>query len=128
MIDSRKFDHIRISLSEEVESRIGNGFEDLTLVHTALPGVDMESIELKTDFFGREVAMPIMIAGMTGGHRRLMDINRNLALAAQELGIPMGVGSQRAALVDEKLTRTYSIAREVAPDAFLIANLGAVQF
>jgi isopentenyl-diphosphate delta-isomerase len=128
MIDSRKFDHIRISLKEAVEAKMGNGFEDLTLVHSSLPNVDMESIDLATDFLGKKISMPIMIAGMTGGHRRLADINKNLALAAQELDIPLGVGSQRAALVDERLADTYSISRKAAPDAFLIANLGAVQF
>ncbi|MEE8167914.1 MAG: type 2 isopentenyl-diphosphate Delta-isomerase [Candidatus Hydrothermarchaeales archaeon] len=128
MINSRKFEHIMIALEEEIESRIKNGFEDVILVHRALPEVDKDGIDVKTDFFGKEVAAPIMIAGMTGGHEKTEEINKNLALAAQELGIPMGVGSQRAALEDERLASTYSIVREVAPDAFLIANLGGVQF
>ncbi len=128
MINSRKFDHIRISLKEGVESRSGNGFEDITLVHSSLPEADMRELDLKTDFLGSEISMPLMISGMTGGHEKATKINKNLALAAQDLGIPMGVGSQRAALIDEKLVPTYSIARESAPDAYLIANLGAVQF
>jgi len=39
----------------------------------------------------------------------------------------MGVGSQRAAIEDKKLERTFSIARKKAPTAFLIANIGGVQ-
>jgi isopentenyl-diphosphate delta-isomerase len=39
----------------------------------------------------------------------------------------MGVGSQRAAIEDQKLEKTYSIARKKAPTAFLIANIGGVQ-
>ncbi len=128
MIGSRKFDHIRISLSKRVASNVGSGFEDITLVHSSLPEVNMGDIDLKADFLGRGIAMPLMISGMTGGHQKAIKINKNLALAAQELNIPMGVGSQRAAIADERLARTYSIAREAAPDAFLIANLGAVQF
>lgn len=128
MIGSRKFDHIRISLSKRVTTNASNGFEDITLVHSALPEVNLKSIELKTDFLGKKISMPVMIAGMTGGHEKAVNINKNLAIAAQELDIPMGVGSQRAALADKRLARTYSIAREAAPDAFLIANLGAVQF
>ncbi len=128
MIESRKKEHVKISLRDDVESRVRNGFEDITLVHRALPELDKGDIDIKTNFFGKEVSAPILIAGMTGGYEGAKEINKNLALAAQELGIPMGVGSQRAALENEKLASTYSIAREVAPDAFLIANLGAVQF
>ena len=54
------------------------------------------------------------------------NINRNLAEAAQEHNIAMGLGSQRAAIEDETLAETYSI-RQVAPDIMLFANIGAVQ-
>ncbi|MFH1774219.1 MAG: type 2 isopentenyl-diphosphate Delta-isomerase [Methanobacteriota archaeon] len=128
MIDARKLDHILISLKKNVESKTKNGFEDVALVHRALPEIDRDEIDLSTNFFGRKISIPIIIAGMTGGHEKAKKINENLALAAQELNIPMGVGSQRAAVENERLAHTYSIAREAAPDAFLIANLGAVQF
>jgi isopentenyl-diphosphate delta-isomerase len=126
--ENRKKEHIEISLEKDVQSRVTNGFEDIILVHRALPEIDKDDIDLTTDFFGKKIYAPIIIAGMTGGHRKAIKINKNLALAAQELNIPMGVGSQRAAIEDESLSNTYSIAREVAPDIFLIANLGAVQF
>jgi isopentenyl-diphosphate delta-isomerase len=128
MIGSRKLDHIRICLEKDVESKIKNGFEDITLVHRALPEINKGDIDLTTKFFGKRINAPIMIAGMTGGHENTEKINKNLALAAQELNIPLGVGSQRTAIEDESLAYTYSIAREAAPDAFLIANVGAVQF
>jgi isopentenyl-diphosphate delta-isomerase len=128
MIDARKLEHILISLEKDIQSRTSNSFEDITLVHRALPEVDKGEIDLSTDFFGREIGAPLFIAGMTGGHEKAKEINKNLALAAQELNIPMGVGSQRAAIEDGGLAHTYSIAREVAPEVFLIANLGAVQF
>jgi len=125
--DRRKLDHIRICLSEEVEAG-SSGFEDVVLIHSALPEVDLEKVELKTRFLGRRISMPVFIAAMTGGHEEARRINENLALAAQELGIPLGVGSQRAALEDKSLAETFAVARESAPEAFLIANLGAVQF
>lgn len=128
MVTGRKLDHIEISLKEDVQSRIKNGFDDITFVHRALPGIDRDDVDLTCDFFGKKIGAPIIIAGMTGGHERAKEINRNLALAAAELDIPMGVGSQRAAIEDEKLSQTYSVAREAAPDIFLIGNLGAVQF
>lgn len=128
MVTDRKLDHIEISLKEDIQSRTKNGFDDITFVHRALPEINRDEIELTCDFFGRKIGAPIIIAGMTGGHEKAEEINRNLALAATELNIPMGVGSQRAGIEDEKLTPTYSIARETAPDIFLIGNLGAVQF
>jgi len=126
--DNRKLDHIRICLSKEVEARVGSGFEDVVLIHSALPELDAEKVSLRTTFLGREVEMPIFIAAMTGGHEEARQINENLARAAQELNIPMGVGSQRAAIENPRLEETFRVARKAAPDAFLIANLGGVQF
>ncbi|NOZ76912.1 MAG: type 2 isopentenyl-diphosphate Delta-isomerase [Euryarchaeota archaeon] len=129
MIEDRKLDHINICLKERVESARSTGFEDVTLVHRAFPGLDMAEVSLEAEFLGRRVAAPFMISGMTGGERKLAkEVNANLARAAQEFGIPMGVGSQRAAIKDPALEDTYSIVRDEAPDAFLVANLGAVQF
>jgi isopentenyl-diphosphate delta-isomerase len=63
---------------------------------------------------------------MTGGAAETERINKNLAIAAQAMGIGMGLGSQRAAIEDPHLVRTYQV-RDVAPDILLLANLGAVQ-
>lgn len=128
MINSRKLDHIFVSLKEDVESNVKNGFEDINLVHRALPEIDKDEVDLTTNFLGKKLNAPIVISGMTGGHEKAKKINKNLAIAAQELGIAMGVGSQRAAIEDKGLEDTYSTARDVAPNIFLIGNLGAVQF
>jgi isopentenyl-diphosphate delta-isomerase len=128
MIGARKLDHIRIALAKNVQSNVKSGFEDAALVHRALPEINKGEIKLETSFLGRKIDAPLIIAGMTGGHEKAEVINRNLALAAQELGIPMGLGSQRAAIEDSRMTYTFSVAREVAPRAFLIANLGIAQF
>ncbi len=64
---------------------------------------------------------------MTGGTEEAGKINARLAEAAQETGIVMGVGSQRAAIEDPAQIPTFKICRDVAPDILLFANLGAVQ-
>ena len=46
---------------------------------------------------------------------------------AEQRGLAMGVGTQRAALVDSSLRDTYAVARREAPTAFLMANVGASQ-
>lgn len=124
----RKLDHLKICLEEDVESSVSTGFDDIRLVHRVLPEMDMGDIELKVDFLGRRLSYPIVIAGMTGGHEKAYRVNENLALAAEELRIAIGVGSQRAAIEDRETEHTYRVVRENAPHAFRIANLGAVQF
>ena len=64
---------------------------------------------------------------MTGGTELAGEINQRLAEAAQECGLAMGVGSQRAAFEDPTQIPTYAITRKVAPNIMLFANLGAVQ-
>lgn len=123
---SRKDDHIRICLEKSVEFIKSNGFEHVELEHKALPEIDKEEIDLSTKFLGRKFESPLFIEAMTGGTKRGEKINKNLAKAAESLGIGMGIGSQRAMLEDPKLVRTYFV-RDVGPSIFLLGNIGAVQ-
>jgi isopentenyl-diphosphate delta-isomerase len=124
----RKSDHIRICLTEDVQALHKKpGFEDVELVHNALPEMNIEDVNIGTELFGRKLRAPLVIAGMTGGHPIAMRINAVLAELAQETGIGMGVGSQRAAIENSSLAETYSVVRKVAPDALVIANVGAPQ-
>jgi len=125
MINHRKIDHIKICLTEDVEAADA-GFGRIKLAHRALPEIDYDSIDLSTRFLGHKFRFPLMIEGITGGANQSKDINRDLARVAQKLGIGLGVGSQRAALEDGKLEATYKV-RDIAPNIFLVANLGAVQ-
>ncbi len=125
MIDKRKEDHLRICVEEEIESGSA-GFEDVRLTHRALPELDFDDINLETEFLGKTLTYPVIMEGITGGVPRAEKINRDLATLAEEFGIGFGVGSQRMAIDDPKLAGTYQV-RDVAPNIFLIANLGAVQ-
>ena len=128
MTSRRKFDHIILTLTENVEkSDMTTGLEDIEFVHNALPEVDFEETDVSIRFFGKRLSAPIVIASMTGGHPEAARINALLARVAEELNIAMGVGSQRAALEDPSLVYTYRVARDNAPNAFLIANIGAAE-
>lgn len=122
----RKIEHLRICAEEGIESS-PSGFEDIMLIHNALPEISMSEIDLSTTFLGKRFNAPIMIAPMTGGHPDTKAINAALGSAAEALGIGIGVGSQRAAIEDPKQEDTFRIIREVASNAFVCANIGAPQ-
>ncbi|RLJ09456.1 MAG: type 2 isopentenyl-diphosphate Delta-isomerase [Candidatus Aenigmatarchaeota archaeon] len=125
--EKRKTEHIRICLEKDVEFEKGNGFECYDFFrHKALPEIDFEEIDISTKFLGKEFSAPLFVEAMTGGTKLAEKINKNLAKACEDLGIGMGVGSQRAALEDPELAYTYQV-RDVAPNIFLAGNIGAVQ-
>jgi isopentenyl-diphosphate delta-isomerase len=125
-ISSRKSDHIRINLDEDVQSGLTTGLEHFRFEHQALPELDLEQVDFSQELFGKRVRAPILISSMTGGTEEAASINRTLAAAAQASGIAMGLGSQRAAIEHPELAGTFRV-REVAPDILLFANLGAIQ-
>jgi isopentenyl-diphosphate delta-isomerase len=120
----RKSDHLNICLSQDVESGRTNGFEEFELAHNALPELDFSEVDTSTVFLGKKFSVPIIIEAMTGGSPEAGRINKNLARAAQELGIGMGLGSQRAMLEDPSLSATFRV-RDVAPTIFIAGNIGA---
>ena len=123
----RKADHLRICLDEDVQShRITNGFERYRFTHCCLPELNRNEINLRSTFLGKAIATPLLISSMTGGTEQAQLINQRLAKTAQRFGLAMGVGSQRVAVENPALTKTFSV-RQYAPDALLFANLGAVQ-
>jgi len=124
----RKSDHIKICLEEDVKHRhITTGFEDIYLIHRALPEIERSKVSLTSTVFGHKFSAPLVVEAMTGGTTKALKINAAIASAVEELGLGMGVGSQRAAIEKPSLEETFSIARKRAPTAFLIANIGGPQ-
>jgi isopentenyl-diphosphate delta-isomerase len=127
-IHQRKDDHIRINLQENVQfPHVTTGLEHYRFVHQALPELDLPAVDTGVTLFGKQLAAPILVSSMTGGTEQAGLINRNLAAAAQQQRVAMGVGSQRAGIERGAAAQTFRV-REVAPDVLLLANLGAVQF
>jgi isopentenyl-diphosphate delta-isomerase len=89
--------------------------------------VNYAEIVTSTTFLNKTLAAPLMISCMTGGYRDALRINRRLAEVCEEMGIAMGVGSQRQALEDTQYHRTFSVVREVAPSTPIIGNIGATE-
>lgn len=128
VVSNRKVEHLRINLEENVQFfDVSTGLENYRFDHQALPELDLATVDTTQRLFGKILRAPVLVSSMTGGASEAERINRNLAVAAQATGVAMGLGSQRAAISDPALARTYRV-RDVAPDILLFANLGAIQF
>jgi isopentenyl-diphosphate delta-isomerase len=126
-VQQRKIEHVSVALEQDVSALQKANWNDVRLVHQALPEVDLDRVDTSVSFLGRNLRYPLFISSLTGGHADVTTINRNLAHAAETYGIALGVGSQRAAIVNPDVTSSYAVTRETAPNAFLIANIGAPQ-
>jgi isopentenyl-diphosphate delta-isomerase len=96
------------------------------LVHNALPEIDFAEIDPSVTLLGKKLAAPLMITGMTGGFPDAVKINDHLAHAAAELGLAMGVGSTRAAILRGQYPESYAcVGRHPVP--LKLSNIGAPQ-
>src|SRR2546422_275619 len=123
--EQRKAEHVNIILNENVSAEY-NYWNDIRLLHNALPEIDLDDIDLGVKFFGKRLQAPLIISSMTGGFGMGKEINSNLAKAAAEVGVAMGVGSQRAALEKPDLVPTYAVVKDHGLP-LIFANLGAPQ-
>ncbi len=121
---SRKNEHLDLARKDVALSAIGCDWDGIRLTHNSMPELDINEIDLSKHFLGRRLTMPMMIGAMTGGTDRADIINHTLAEAAQEAGIGIAVGSQRAGLEEH---RQDPALRRLAPNIPIIGNLGGVQ-
>jgi isopentenyl-diphosphate delta-isomerase len=123
----RKKEHLELCLDPpSAASPAATGLDRYAFVHNALPEIDIDEIDLGANFLGKRLSAPLLISSMTGGFDLARKVNRNLAAAAQKLGLAMGVGSQRVAIEEPGAADSFKV-RDLAPDILLLANLGAVQ-
>jgi isopentenyl-diphosphate Delta-isomerase len=126
-METRKRRHIDVCLSEAVDYQtVTTGLERYRLPYNALTQTNLGNVDLATDFIGARLRAPVLIGSMTGGAELSGTINRNLAVAAQRLGIGMMLGSQRIMLDNDSASTSFSV-RDVAPDVLLIGNIGLAQ-
>jgi len=124
-LSHRKAEHVKVVLDGDVEGRY-RYWNDIQLYHNALPEVDFAEIDPSVELLGKKLAAPLVITGMTGGFPDAAKINDHLARAAAEVGVAMGVGSERAAILKGQYPESYAcVAKHAVPLKF--ANIGAPQ-
>jgi isopentenyl-diphosphate Delta-isomerase len=127
---TRKRRHIDVCLDDRVAySGVTTGLERYRLPYNALTQTSLPHIDLSTEFLGASLRAPVLIGAMTGGAELSGTINKNLAAAAQRLGIGMMLGSQRIMLdsaLGEQAAASFTV-RDVAPDVLLFGNIGLSQ-
>lgn len=126
-ISKRKAEHIDLCLNNDVAYQKSNGFEQYDFIHEALTEVVIEDIKFDTQFLAKTISYPFMISSMTGGTEKAKALNENLAIAANELNIPIGVGSQRQIFDNSEHSDTFKIIRANAPSIPVMSNIGAAQ-
>lgn len=124
----RKKEHLELCLTDDVSfKRKSTGFENYEFKHYAITEVDITSINFRSKFFGKKIDLPFLISCMTGGTSKSENINAQLAVAAEELKIPIGVGSQRQALEQKDFIDSFKTVRKNAPNVPVLGNIGAAQ-
>ncbi|MGC3020706.1 alpha-hydroxy-acid oxidizing protein [Brevibacterium sp. FAM 24630] len=122
---SRKDDHVRLASAQQTEGPRRSDFDDLEFVHHALSGTSPERVDLSVDLGDWTWPTPFYVNGMTGGTETTAKINRDLAIAAAETGLPMACGSMSVALDDAEAAKGFTVIREENPHGFVMGNLGA---
>jgi isopentenyl-diphosphate Delta-isomerase len=126
-IQTRKLKHVEVCLRYPVEyTTRTTGFERLELPYCALPETDLADIDTQIMFLGKRLNAPLLIGAMTGGAELSATINKNLALAAEALGVGLMLGSQRVMLEQPAAVASFTV-RPYAPSALVIGNLGVAQ-
>lgn len=124
----RKKEHIELCLTDDVAFKSKtNGFDKYDFIHNAITEVDISEISFQTKLFFRKINFPFLISCMTGGTAEAEKINQRLALIAEELKIPIGVGSQRQALENKEYHNSYKVLRKTAKSVPVLGNIGAAQ-
>ncbi|AFN75812.1 isopentenyl pyrophosphate isomerase [Melioribacter roseus P3M-2] len=128
IISGRKGEHIKLSLSDDADyDSVTNGFENYQFVHHAATETVIDEIGFEAKFFSKKVDYPFIISSMTGGAKEANNINERLAEVAKALNIPIGVGSQRRSLLDNKFDRSYKSLRRIGGAIPILGNIGAAQ-
>ena len=121
---NRKDDHIKLAYAQS--SKV-NDFDAIKFVHHAFPEIDLADIHLSVSIFNQTFPLPFYINAMTGGSDQAKMLNERFAMLAKHFNIPLATGSVTAAIKNPAVADSFTVIRQVNPQGFVIANVGAGQ-
>lgn len=122
--EQRKSDHIQLSLDQRTQNLASTHFDQISLVHNALPDFNFSDVQIDTKILNHKFSSPHYISSMTAGHEKSEQINSALAAAAAEKNWLMCVGSQRRELTDSDAKNEWKKIRSNNPKTQFVSNIG----
>lgn len=122
-MEDRKKDHINLALT----NRTGRIEKDTRFVYEPLLSGHQDFELPVMELAGKKMKSPLWISSMTGGSGIARHINTNLATAAQEFGLGMGLGSCRILFDSEKHLPDFDMRDVIGAELPFWANLGIAQ-
>jgi isopentenyl-diphosphate delta-isomerase len=125
-LSDRKLAHLTLVADGTAAMRtVSTGLERWRLALDPLPELAFSEVETSTDFLGRRLAFPFLIAAMSGGPAESATLNRRLARLAARAGVGLELGSLRPALAGAEAALASYDVRALMPDGLLLGNVGA---
>lgn len=125
--ESRKEDHIRLSLESRHQSDFTTGLEKIILIHEALTELNFSDVETSLEVLNHKFSAPFFVSSMTAGNSQGREINKVLARACAEENILMALGSQKRELTDQDAAKEWATIRREISGLHLISNIGLAE-
>ena len=122
-IDQRKHQHLELAK----KSQLGLEQLDQRFFYEPMFGKHLKGQKEPQDFAGKTLQFPIWISSMTGGTGSAAHINKNLARAAGEFGLGLGLGSCRILLESDEFYEDFNLRSICGDSVPFYANLGIAQ-
>ncbi|MCB0349248.1 MAG: type 2 isopentenyl-diphosphate Delta-isomerase [Bdellovibrionales bacterium] len=124
--EQRKQEHIKLSLTSEMQTRDLLGLDQIQLIHEALPEMNFEDVKVFDESCSL-FSSALFVASMTAGHSEGDKINRTIAEACSIMSWPFAVGSQRRELYDKEDGKIWKELRNKYANLSLLGNIGLSQ-
>lgn len=102
-------------------------FDDVYIEHNSLPEINLSDVDTATEFMGSKFSFPLIISSMIGGTERGLEINEILVNIAQDLNIPIELGSQQENINNKEQSNLYlsEVDDDLEKNVFILSNLSA---
>jgi isopentenyl-diphosphate delta-isomerase len=125
--ENRKKEHLTLCTTDKVAfKKKSTLFEQVNLIHRALPELQLADVDLSVEFCGKRSAAPLWMSAITGGTTGAIPFNKSMAALAEELNIPFCLGSLQPMLLDPSSIADFQV-RQVAPSILIMGNIGGTE-